>query len=590
MLSRKDRKRERRTTAPLKSPKAAKGAKGAKTSKAAKGAKGGEAEAAASVRSVGARGLPLGSLAEGRGGFELRSLDGVAPLLTSEAVRRALKMLAAGQTHAAARELRVDADCVPAFCREACRALGVATPQGAALQAGALLSAAARARLENGLAPPDSDLPGRILVVAAGTATCEATGEPLCPPGLVDRVFGSAAELHAHTAVRLATYELCACADPAFVPWTTMAQRLTSAGLLPAGDESDDTPAMHPRRPLVVRVAWDGGESELTAVTSLYHGDMLANPNPNLAKERDEEFRGSEVVWALVEGCTRTAPPLLLGVPARLLVAAAAATTEADADVEAVVTNSGTAAEATAEASAQASKSGDGAGGVGGPGDALLPALSSEVCEVRLPASQLQKALRRGFCSTAPLLEASAALLRGSGRGGGGDVDMRAPRGGPLAMLSTTWRCMLVDASPFDAPADGGALGLEQLLALSLVARADAGWTPPAPLARRAVAAALRTQKRPSNQWLGFLDAGCAPGAATGLITLEAAEALPAGPQRRAAQLRNNPTLPLAFFDLARTLENNCGIRRRAADDIHKSPQYIHCLMSYLGRRTHIWN
>ena len=117
MLSRKDRKRERRTTAPLKSPKAAKGAKGAKTSKAAKGAKGGEAEAAASVRSVGARGLPLGSLAEGRGGFELRSLDGVAPLLTSEAVRRALKMLAAGQTHAAARELRVDADCVSAFCR-----------------------------------------------------------------------------------------------------------------------------------------------------------------------------------------------------------------------------------------------------------------------------------------------------------------------------------------------------------------------------------------------------------------------------------------------------------------------------------------
>ena len=41
----------------------------------------------------------------------------------------------------------------------------------------------------------------RIRVVAAGTATCETTGEPLCPPGLVDRVFNSAAELHAHTAV-----------------------------------------------------------------------------------------------------------------------------------------------------------------------------------------------------------------------------------------------------------------------------------------------------------------------------------------------------------------------------------------------------
>ena len=337
-----------------------------------------------------------------------------------------------------------------------------------------------------------------------------------------------------------------------------MSQRLTSAGLLPAGDVSDDTPAMHPRRPLVVRVAWDGGESELTAVTSLYHGAMLATPNHDhggmlqgsapAAEGRGEEharngseIKGGEVVWALVEGCTRTAPPLLLGVPARLLATATAANAEAGADVKADVTNGSIVSEASAEAGAEASKSGDGAG------DALLPALSSEVCQVRLPASQLQKALRRGFCSAAPLLEASAALLRGSGRGrgggggggGSGGGDACAPRGGPLAMLSTVWRCMLVDASPFDAPDDGGALGLEQLLALSLVARADAGWTPPAPLARRAVAAALRTQKRPSNQWLGFLDAGCAPGAATGLITLEATEALPAGPQRRAAQLRN---------------------------------------------------
>ena len=39
---------------------------------------------------------------------------------------------------------------------------------------------------------------------------------------------------------------------------------------------------------------------------------------------------------------------------------------------------------------------------------------------MRLPASQLQKALRRGFCSPAPLLEACSALLRGGG-GGGGD-------------------------------------------------------------------------------------------------------------------------------------------------------------------------
>ena len=68
-------------------------------------------------------------------------------------------------------------------------------------------------------------------------------------------------------------------------------------------------------------------------------------------------------------------------------------------------------------------------------------------------------------------------------------------------MLSTVWGCMLVDASPFDAPSDGSALGLEQLLVLSLVARADPGWALPPALARKATAAALRTQQRPCNQW-----------------------------------------------------------------------------------------
>jgi hypothetical protein len=70
---------------------------------------------------------------------------------------------------------------------------------------------------------------------------------------------------------------------------------------------------------------------------------------------------------------------------------------------------------------------------------------------------------------------------------------------------------MLVDASPFDAPPDGSALGLEQLLLLSLVARADPEWVLPPRLARRAVAAALRTQARPSNQWLGFVKREYAP-------------------------------------------------------------------------------
>ena len=68
--SRKERKRERRNTAPLKSLKGAKGAKGAKNGKEG-------VEAPTPARSIAAHGLPLGSLAEGRGGFELRSLDGV---------------------------------------------------------------------------------------------------------------------------------------------------------------------------------------------------------------------------------------------------------------------------------------------------------------------------------------------------------------------------------------------------------------------------------------------------------------------------------------------------------------------------------
>ena len=46
-----------------------------------------------------------------------------------------------------------------------------------------------------------------------------------------------------------------ACADPAFAPWSAMAQRLQSADLLPAGEPKDDTPKMHPKRPFVVRVA-----------------------------------------------------------------------------------------------------------------------------------------------------------------------------------------------------------------------------------------------------------------------------------------------------------------------------------------------
>ena len=71
-------------------------------------------------------------------------------------------------------------------------------------------------------------------------------------------------------------------------------------------------------------------------------------------------------------------------------------------------------------------------------------------------------------------------------------------------MLTAVWGGMLADSQPFEAPEDGSALGIEQLLALTLVARADPSWALPAQLRSKAVASALRTQAREANQWIGF--------------------------------------------------------------------------------------
>ena len=59
------------------------------------------------------------------------------------------------------------------------------------------------------------------------------------------------------------------------------------------------------------------------------------------------------------------------------------------------------------------------------------------------------------------------------------------PLGGTLAILSTTLRCMLDDASPFAAPPDGSMLGLEELFMLSLIAKADPTWRLPSKLFQR---------------------------------------------------------------------------------------------------------
>ena len=318
-----------------------------------------------------------------------------------------------------------------------------------------------------------------------------------------------------------------------------MVQRLLTADLLPAGPPETDTPGMHPRRPLVVRVDWAGGDAVPTCQTSAYdrrrmHADdgaqqqgddstLAPSAGDGARATRDDGGGGASVEWALLEPATSDAPPVLLGVPRELLKgnlrasAAYAADTGAHAEdmgAHAHIADAYTHATGTAGIAAAQSVA-DSRGAMprhlADSGAALLPAPTSEVAQVRLPASLLQKALRRGFCSPAPLLEACTALLAGSR---GREVEREAdqpPRGGAYALLCTIWGCMLVDASPFDAPTDGGALGLEQLIALSLVARADAGWVMPPALARKAVAAALRVQQRPANQWLGFMDRDFAP-------------------------------------------------------------------------------
>ena len=199
----KPRKKRAPAKSPPKSPRKSPPRKGGRKA-AAPGAS--NTTAGASARSVASRGLPQGALAVGVGGFEVRSLDGVPPLLTPEAMRTALKYISAGQHRQASLALGMgEVDSIRAFCKAACRALGLSVPAGTSLEGGSALSPSAQARLQQGLEPLDSDLPGRLLVVRAGTAVSDETGEPLCPLSAVDRVFSSAAELRAITATPLAT-------------------------------------------------------------------------------------------------------------------------------------------------------------------------------------------------------------------------------------------------------------------------------------------------------------------------------------------------------------------------------------------------
>ena len=265
------------------------------------------------------------------------------------------------------------------------------------------------------------------------------------------------------------------------------------------------------------------------------------------------ESEDATVEWALLEGATRDAPPVLLGAPRRLLVSAGDESRGEPSDDASLGGVSGDDGAEALKIRAPSALVADG-------GSSLLPRLTSELTGVRLPASQLQKAMRRGFCSPAPLLEACVKLLCGAAAAG---ERATPPRGGPFAMFSTIWACMLVDASPFDAAPDGSTLGLQQLLALSLVARADPGWAPPPQLARKAVAAALRTQQRPCNQWLGFMERDWAPNMSGWCLESEDGSSSPPGEvdgddsedeSERGHQDQGTPTERLRALELRNTL------------------------------------
>jgi hypothetical protein len=500
-----------------------------------------------SPNSVAMRGLPQGSRAiAAASGFEIRSLDGIPPLLTPTLVGKALEMVASGEHSAAARLLWIpdhQHDSIQVFCREACQRLGIKPRPGISLVGGGAgsrpLLDRAMERLEQGTVSPDADLPGRLLVVRAGTTMNfddnderikeeeeeeeEYGGEPPCPPELEGCIFESAAELHAHTKERLATYaNMQVTFENAFCPWQVMMQRLETAQLLPSVSSESSSSSSPPQQmysnnkcPFVVTIVWEGGESLPKGSWQMYRHGMLMNSSTNINNDGgdgddDEGGSNTKMQWALIEGATREAPPVILGVSPNLLHPPATTTSSAINDVATDDTNaleSKNRYNDTYNSSSSYNK-------VYG----ILPKLSAEVAQVRLPASLLQKAVRRNFCSPAPVLEACQSLLYGvplsplgDDAGDKDDIlsthtainkdknELAPPRGGVFAMLSTTWKCMLEDASPFDAPDNGSLLGLEELLLLSLVAKADDSWQMPPRLLCKAVATALRTQQQPAN-------------------------------------------------------------------------------------------
>ncbi len=259
-------------------------------------------------------------------------------------------------------------------------------------------------------------------------------------------------------------------------------------------------------------------------------------------------------LFALLEGVNRGARALLLAAPAALVAPSEYS------DAEGGIAEEGEGTTGADRGAAGAPRGGAGGGGAGATAvaarsaaaasasaasaasaaaaaAALLPVPGAAACRVRLPASLLQKSIRRGaqLCGPAPLLDACHTLLGGGmgeggggggegGGGGGGEVALPA-RGAAGEMLRVTLCGALVDAAPFEASHDGGGagpkwppprsprhrppasdlqakgvaprsaplpplaplhpeppgsvLGVAELAALALVARVDPAWRPP---------------------------------------------------------------------------------------------------------------
>jgi 3-methyladenine DNA glycosylase/8-oxoguanine DNA glycosylase len=341
---------------------------------------------------------------------------------------------------------------------------------------------------------PSDPLPCRLLVVSAGIGVDE-TGQPLCPAHLVDQTFANGEELHGHTNGDICTYEMATTADEAWMGWDAMRRRLLAAGILtkPASAASPSSSAL---------VVAEGFEAVVTVITCTDDDNddgapvattrLLTQAVLEMATDRPDAR------WALLEGRSRDGAAVILSAPAWLVDPVSSSPSPASSSQALVASSEMPRAGAGAD-------DGDGERRQHAPlSTALLPRLSNEARHVRLPASLVQKAIRRRagvLCSAAPLLEACRALLLPPS---GGTCDGARPaRGASAAFLRAVCSSMLAEAMP--AATSAGALGIDSLLALWVVALADPEWIMPPRLARQAVAAALRAQGRDTNQWVGFM-------------------------------------------------------------------------------------